>query len=176
MGSDTDVPGERPMHRVHVRDFWLDRHKVTNREFAWFLDARGLRSADVKDYFDVDNADAHIHWSAGRSDGRRAGCFTADPGSEDHPVVEVSWFGARDRCLCRGRRLPTGAEWEKAAPGDDGRRYPWATRRPTSNSRCTGGPTSRRTEEAAGRPARGLTTSRSTRRQPARVDRLTRCA
>jgi iron(II)-dependent oxidoreductase len=129
MGSDTDAPDERPLHRVYVRDFWLDRHKVTNREFARFLEARGLRSADGEDYFDVDDADARIHQmdgrSDGQSDGRRDGRFTVDPGYEEHPVAEVSWFGARDYCLWRGRRLPTEAEWEKAARGDDRRRYPW---------------------------------------------------
>ncbi|MGH7417297.1 MAG: formylglycine-generating enzyme family protein, partial [Candidatus Rokuibacteriota bacterium] len=88
MGSDAGSPDEAPMHRVYVRDFWMDRHKVTNREFARFLQARGLRSAEGEDYFDHDDPDARIH--------RREGPFTADPGFEEHPAVEVSWFGARD--------------------------------------------------------------------------------
>ena len=46
MGSDSTVPDEGPMHRVYVRDFWLDRNKVTNREVARFLEARGLRSPE----------------------------------------------------------------------------------------------------------------------------------
>ena len=117
MGSDTDAPDEAPSHRVYVRDFWLERHKVTNREFTRFLETRGLRSADGEDYFDHEDLDARIH--------RRDGRFTADPGYEDHPVAEVTWHGARDYCLWRGRRLPTEAEWEKAARGLDRRRYPW---------------------------------------------------
>jgi formylglycine-generating enzyme required for sulfatase activity len=117
MGSDTDAPDEGPPHRVYVRDFWLERHKVTNREFARFLDVRGLRSPDGLDYFDHDDPDARIH--------RRDGRFVADLGFEDHPAVEVTWYGARDYCLWRGRRLPTEAEWEKAARGEDRRRYPW---------------------------------------------------
>jgi formylglycine-generating enzyme required for sulfatase activity len=123
MGSDTDSPDEGPMHRVYVRDFWMDRHKVTNREFAQFLDARGHRSAEREDYFDREDPDARIH--------RREGRFTADPGFAEHPVVEVSWFGARDYCLWRGRRLPTEAEWEKAARGHDRRRYPWGDAAPS---------------------------------------------
>jgi iron(II)-dependent oxidoreductase len=117
MGSDADAPDERPMHRVYVRAFWLEREKVTNRELARFLDAHGLRSPEGEEYFDPDDPDARVH--------RRAGRFTADPGFEERPAVEASWFGARDYCLWRGRRLPTEAEWEKAARGQDRRRYPW---------------------------------------------------
>lgn len=82
MGRDDGAPDEGPLHRVFVRDFWLDRHKVTNREVALFLEARGLRSAEGADYFDAGDPDARIH--------RRDGRFTADPGFEDHPAVEVS--------------------------------------------------------------------------------------
>jgi formylglycine-generating enzyme required for sulfatase activity len=46
MGSDSDDPGEAPLHRVYVRDFWIDRHKVTNAEFVQFLNARGAKSAE----------------------------------------------------------------------------------------------------------------------------------
>lgn len=117
MGSDSDSPDEAPLHRVYVRDFWIDRHKVTNREFARFLDARGLRSPDGEPYFELDDPDARIRSRDGR--------LAADPGFEEHPAVEVSWFGARDYCARRGFRLPTEAEWEKAARGHDRRRYPW---------------------------------------------------
>jgi len=123
MGSDADSPDEAPMHQVYVRDFWMDRHKVTNREFAQFLQTRGLRSAEGESYFDHDDRDARIH--------RREGRFTADPRFEEHPAVEVSWFGARDYCLWRGQRLPTEAEWEKAARGHDRRRYPWGDAAPS---------------------------------------------
>ena len=111
-GATTTPPTRRPLHRVFVRDFWIDRHKVTNREFAASSSsARGLRSAEGEDYFDAGRPRrAHPP--------RRDGRFTADPGFEDHPAVEVSWFGARDYCLWRGKRLPTEAEWEKAARGD----------------------------------------------------------
>jgi formylglycine-generating enzyme required for sulfatase activity len=122
MGSDSDSPDEGPRHRVYVRDFWIDRHKVTNREFARFLDARGLRSPDGEDYFDLDDPDARIQ--------RRDGRFAPTAGFEEHPVAEVTWFGARDYCRWRGQRLPTEAEWEKAARGPDRRRYPWGDAEP----------------------------------------------
>ncbi|HZP35181.1 MAG TPA: SUMF1/EgtB/PvdO family nonheme iron enzyme [Methylomirabilota bacterium] len=132
MGSDTDSPDEAPLHRVYVRDFWLDRHKVTNREYARFLEARGLRSAEGLPYHDLDDPDARIV--------RSGPGFAARPGFEDHPAVEVTWVGARDYCLWRGRRLPTEAEWEKAARGADRRRYPWGDEPPTDDRAVVGRP------------------------------------
>jgi formylglycine-generating enzyme required for sulfatase activity len=144
MGSDDDASDERPLHRVFVRDFWLDRHKVTNREVALFLEARGLRSAEGLAYFDAGDPDARIH--------RRDGRFTADPGFEDHPAVEVSWYGARDYCLWRGKRLPTEAEWEKAARGTDRRRHPWGDTPPGPEHAVFGRPYNA-TDRTDGRPS-----------------------
>jgi formylglycine-generating enzyme required for sulfatase activity len=137
MGRDDGAPDERPLHRVYVPDVWIERHKVTNAELAAFLNAQGARTPAGDRRFDWDDADARIHQS---------GCpaapepcegvptshpWTPDPGFEQHPAVEVSWVGARDFCAWRGRRLPTEAEWEKAARGDDQRPYPWGTAPPT---------------------------------------------
>jgi len=144
MGSDDGAPDERPLHRVFVRDFWLDRHKATNREVALFLEARGLRSAEGMDYFDAGDPDARIH--------RRDGRFTADPGFEDHPAVEGSWYGARDDCLWRGKRLPTEAEWEKAARGTDKRRDPWGDAPPGPEHAVFGRPYNA-TDRTDGRPS-----------------------
>ena len=123
MGRDDGPPDEAPRHRVYVRDFWIERHKVTNAEFALFLNATGLMPPGSDRRYDEDDADARIH--------RSQGLWIADPGFERHPVAEVSWFGARDYCTWTGRRLPTEAEWEKAARGDDQRPYPWGFAAPT---------------------------------------------
>ena len=123
MGRDDGPPDEAPRHRVYVRDFWIERHKVTNAEFALFLNATGLRPPGSDRRYDEDDTDARIH--------RSQGLWIADPGFERHPVAEVSWFGARDYCTWTGRRLPTEAEWEKAARSDDERPYPWGFAAPT---------------------------------------------
>jgi formylglycine-generating enzyme required for sulfatase activity len=144
MGSDEEAADEGPLHRVFVRAFWLDRHKVTNREVARFLEARGLRSPEGADYVDLDDPDARIH--------RRDRRLTADPGFEEHPAVEVSWYGARDYCLWQGKRLPTEAEWEKAARGPDKRRYPWGDA-PPGPERAVFGRPANATDRGDARPA-----------------------
>jgi iron(II)-dependent oxidoreductase len=123
MGRDDGPPDEGPTHRVYVRDFWIERQKVTNAEFAAFLNAGGPRTREGERRFDADDPDSRIHLVEG--------WWRADPGFERHPAVEVSWFGARDYCAWRQRRLPTEAEWEKTARGDDRRPYPWGWAAPS---------------------------------------------
>jgi iron(II)-dependent oxidoreductase len=143
MGRDDGPSDEAPLHRVYVRDFWIERHKVTNAEFAAFLNATGLRPPGRERRYDEDDADARIHRAQGR--------WVADPGFAGHPVVEVSWFGARDYCAWKGRRLPTEAEWEKAARGDDRRLYPWGAASPAPHL-AVFGRAYNATEPTAGRP------------------------
>jgi len=117
MGSDNGPADERPAHRVELPTFAIDRTPATNAQFAIFLSSIGPVNSAGERLFDFDDADARIHLRSGR--------WVADPGFENHPVVEVSWLGARDYCAWLGKRLPTEAEWEKSARGTDGRRYPW---------------------------------------------------
>jgi formylglycine-generating enzyme required for sulfatase activity len=144
MGRDGGPSEEAPPHRVFVTDFWIERQPATNAEFAAFLDATGLRPTGAERRYDEDDPDARIHLRDGR--------WTVDPGFDDHPVVEVSWFGARDFCQWRGRRLPTEAEWEKAARGDDRRPYPWGAAPPSPETAVFGRPYNA-TEPVGGRPA-----------------------
>lgn len=138
MGRDDGPADEAPMHRVYVTDFWIDREKVTNAEFAAFLEALGPRSAAGERRYDDDDPDARIRPAA--PPGGSGSRWRVDPGFEPHPAVQVSWFGARDYCAWRGRRLPTEAEWEKAARGDDRRPYPWGTIPPAPHLTVFGRP------------------------------------
>lgn len=101
MGSDERLSDEGPKHQVTLAAYQIDRFEVTNLQYKAFIDATGRRSPD---YF-------------------RNRTFPS--GKADHPVTFVSWFDARDYCSWAGKRLPTDAEWEKAARGTDGRTFPW---------------------------------------------------
>ena len=156
MGSDQDTAAEAPLHGLYLEQFWIDRDKVTNAEFAAFLNARGVRSAEGEDYFDADDADVRIHPERGSAGPPR---WAADPGYRDHPAVEVTWFGARDYCAWKGLRLPTEAEWEKAARSDDRRRYPWGNEPPTPDRAVYGrgyNATEREGQRPAGRSPHGV--------------------
>lgn len=125
MGRDDGPDDERPAHVVTLRAFHMDRLPVTNGDYALFLNAAGAMTPQHTRRYDFDDTDARIH----RVDGR----WVADKGYENHPAVEVSWAGARDYCAWRSARLPTEAEWEKAARGSDGRRYPWGNAPPDAS-------------------------------------------
>ncbi len=123
MGSDRGLPDERPAHNVTLKPFWIDRRTVTNAEFAAFLQKTGgTTNSRGQNLFDWDDADARLR--------QREGRWQADKGFEHHPAIEMSWYGARDYCLALGKRLPTEAEWEFAARGMQGRRYPWGEAMP----------------------------------------------
>jgi iron(II)-dependent oxidoreductase len=118
MGSEGGMPDERPPHNVTVKPFWIDRRPVTNAEFAVFLEKLGATSnARGQHIFDFDDPDARIHKVQGR--------WRADPGFDNHPANEMSWYGARDYCAAFGKRLPTETEREFAARGVQGRTYAW---------------------------------------------------
>ena len=118
MGNERGLPDERPAHRVQVKAFLIDRRAVTNAEFAAFLEAiGGTRNVRGQHLFDWDDEDARIRKVEGR--------WRADRGYGNHPAIEMTWYGARDYCAWKGKRLPTEAEREFAAKGVEGRTYPW---------------------------------------------------
>lgn len=121
MGSDVGPADERPAHEVTLDAYSIDRFPVTNAQFAEFLNAVRVPAGSPRRY-DYDDADARIH--------RHGGRYRADLGFENHPVMEVLWSGALAYCRTLGKRLPSEAEWEKAARGTNARRYPWGRAAP----------------------------------------------
>jgi formylglycine-generating enzyme required for sulfatase activity len=122
MGRNDGPADESPAHTITLNNYSIDRTPVTNAQYAAFLEISGLVGPAGERLYDQDDPDARIHRINSR--------WIADPGSEHHPVVEVPWAGARAYCGWRKARLPTEAEWEKAARGTDGRRYPWGNDSP----------------------------------------------
>jgi formylglycine-generating enzyme required for sulfatase activity len=114
MGSDEGMGNETPTHTVRLDAFYIDRYPVTNEEYKRFVDATG----HPVPCYDVDWVDAgEYNWDPETR--------TPPMGKENHPVVLVSWEDAQAYAAWASKRLPTEAEWERAARGADGRRWPW---------------------------------------------------
>jgi formylglycine-generating enzyme len=105
--EDEGSPDERPLHRVNLRKFHIAEHEVTVREFCEFLNKTGLNSLQGTLRVALDAADCPIV--------RRGKTFYPKEGRADEPMVCVSWPGAAEFAKWVGGRLPTVAEWEKAA-------------------------------------------------------------
>ena len=130
--SDAQAQGdEKPQHQVYLDAFWIDKTEATNAMFAHFVAATGYKTDAEKigqgwtltgsQWGNVKGADwQHPH-----------GPDTNISGLDNHPAEMVSWNDAQAYCQWAGRRLPTEAQWEKAARGTDGRVYPWGNQTAT---------------------------------------------
>ncbi len=101
---------EKPRGKIYLDAFLIDKFEVTNSQYLAFIHQTGHKEPynvyGEGSLFDVKNID-------------------------DLPVVQVTWHDAADYCQWIGKRLPTEAEWEKAARGKDGRLYPWGDQDPS---------------------------------------------
>jgi formylglycine-generating enzyme required for sulfatase activity len=122
MGSaDSDPKAddeEKPQHTVYLDGYWIGQTEVTNAQFAKFIAAGGYSKPE----YWTDNG-----WWWKESQGITQPFYWTDVqwNNPDYPVVAVSWYEAAAYAKWAGVRLPTEAEWEKAARGTDGRTYPW---------------------------------------------------
>ena len=125
-GDAPSMTQEHPQHKVRLPAFWIDKTEVTQEEYNKFVDYM-------------------------RRTGDHSRCFSGEPANKDHtpsrhwwhdvmwygpkhPAIGVDWYDAYAYAAWAGKRLPTEAEWEKAARGTDGRKYPWGNE--WDNSRC----------------------------------------
>jgi len=106
MGTDAGEPNEAPAHEADLPAFMIDKFEVTNADFAVFVEAAGYETYAEKE--------GRTGWRAAYTEGK-----------DSHPVVYVTFDDALAYCAWAGKRLPSEAEWEKAARGPEGFLFPW---------------------------------------------------
>lgn len=100
MGSEKGEADEQPVRNINLDAFYIDKYEVTNLLYSKCVDNEACNKPVDTSKFE-------------------------NPKYADHPVAFVNWYMAKNYCDWRGARLPTEAEWEKAARGADGKTYPW---------------------------------------------------
>lgn len=113
MGSEDGEDDESPVHTVYLDAFYIDKYEVTNAQFKEFSEETGhkgmINQPGFEDYIDYFN------------------------NCPNCPIVNITWYYAKDYAKWAGKRLPTEAEWEKAARGTDEREYSWGDESPDAD-------------------------------------------
>jgi len=100
MGSDSGNSNEQPIHIANLDSFWIDQTEITNEMYSICVQNGACNEPSDTTYY-------------------------SDSANANHPIVYVNWQDAQNYCAWADRRLPSEAEWEKAARGTDGRSHPW---------------------------------------------------
>ena len=113
MGSDDEnaLSASKPAHEVILSEFWIDRYEVSNAQYAKCVAAKVC--TEPKDL----------------SSSMRGDYYTNEAYA-NYPVIHVDYYQATAYCIWAGKRLPTEAEWEKAARGEEAQLYPWGNKLP----------------------------------------------
>jgi len=121
---------EVPQREVYLGAYLIDKCPITNAEYKKFIESGGY---EQRDYWSKSGWDYVLEIKPLDGDGLNS----AMDGEEDCPVVNVSWYEAKAFAKYMGKRLPTEAEWEKAARGTDGRVYPWGNEFDKTKLNCS---------------------------------------
>ena len=128
-----DLRDQVPQRSIYLDGYWIGRTEITNRQFSQFVAETGyVTTAEQKrQSYVMSPGNEEFAYIDGADWQHPGGSSFNIIGGEDHPVTQISWDDAAEYCRWAGGRLPTEAEWEKAARGEAGFIFPWGDNEPS---------------------------------------------